>query len=149
MIPRLTQAVWRLEENFFLIRDYWLKQKERGLGAVYLPLDDTLSYLTQSEIPDGTFGSVYAKLALSNPKLYNPDWTLIVIEIEEFPSPRFSWQLLAIDERGKIRTFNLIFGFKLLGTETTVFLDRERAIVEHRTPEGIESVSFSDRGGEL
>ncbi|HEY9615101.1 hypothetical protein [Allocoleopsis sp.] len=143
-----TQAVQRLEKHFSLVRDYWHQQKERGLGAIYLPLNGTLSYLTQTEIPDDTFGSLYAKLALGNPKTTNPNWTLVVIEIEKFPHPKFSWQLLAIDERGKIRTFNLLLGFRLLDTQTTVFLGRDRTIVEHQTPEGIESVSFSERGGE-
>lgn len=147
MSPK-TQAAQRLEEHFFLIRDYWRQQKERGLGAVYLSLDGTLNYLTQPEIPDNTSGSLSAKLALSKPKDTNPDWTLVVIEIEKSPHPRFSWQLLAIDERGEIRSFNPLFGFKRLDTQTTVVIDLSRAIIEHRTPEGIESVSFSDIGGE-
>lgn len=144
----LTQAIRRLEEHFSLVRDYWLQQKERGLGAVYLSLDGTLNYLTRPKIPDDTFGSLYAKLALSNPKITNPDWTLVVIEIEKFPHPKFSWQLLTIDESERIRIFNPVFGFRLQDTQTTVFIGRNSAIIEHRTPEGIESVSFSNRGGE-
>lgn len=144
----LTQAIRRLEEHFSVVRDYWrLQQKERGVGAVYLSLDNRLTYFTKPEIPDGTNGSLSASLALGSNRT-DPDWTLVVIEIEKFPHKKFSWQLLAIDEGGRIRRFDPAFGFRLLGTQTTAFFTGERAIVEHRTPEGIESVSFSDRGGE-
>jgi hypothetical protein len=143
----LTSAIRHLEEHFEAVCDYWFqRQKEQGLGAVYLSLDGTLTYLTKLEIPDDTWGSMFAKVALGNPNFTNPDWTLVVVEIEKFPHPRFSWKLLAIDERQRIRIFDPLFGFKPWDTQTTVFLGGDRTIVEHRTPEGIESVSFS--GGE-
>lgn len=137
-----TQAIQQLEQHFSLVRNYWLQQKERGLGAIYLALDGSLDYRTHPEIPDDTFGSLYAKLALKHPNTH-PSWILVVVEIEKCPHRRFSWQLLAIDEREKIRIFSFIpFGFRNQDTQTTVFIGQDRTIIEHATPEGIESVEF-------
>jgi hypothetical protein len=145
----IKQAIERLEQNFSSVQDeYWLKHKERGVGAIYLSLDGNLSYLTKPEIeqlPTSVNANTHANRVLKNPK---PDWIVVVVEISEFHHERFSWELLAIDEKKRIQIFSrLTLGFRLQGSQTTLFIGEKISFLELQSPEGIESVTFIESGG--
>lgn len=139
---RCYQAIQRLQENLSVVKICWDEQRQRGVGVVRVSLNDTPTYLTKSEIDFDTYRSA----SFCEIDRLNPDWILALVEVSGFLHKNFSWQLLALDERHKIQVFHFPFGFQLYGSKTTIFIGGKRTIIENRSTEGIESVSFFERG---